>query len=327
MAYHCLVLLGLVVGRFMLISRISELRVISSVHGGLCPRSRLLCSQLPFRLGVFSFPPTASNWTVYLYGFVAVSSWCLVFFTNPGRITRWTTQKLEGLYPYDHFTFRAGRGACTTCITPRLARSKHCNLCVGCVTRFDHHCGWVGTCVGLYNTRYFLTFLLVHFMILFHAFAVGGEILVESVARLVDGGYVMTDTNEPILRFSLKVAFLVEPQVFFVTFAYLVTAVMVGAFLIYHLSLVWRNKTTNETFKWDSLRSACIEVKRERGAETLKELFEEDRQKNGVTVIPEFGSDDFPVNIYNRGVVANFAEVLFPHRFVRVRNMKNSKQI
>ena len=44
---------------------------------------------------------------------------------------------------------------CVTCQVARPLRSKHCQVCDRCVMRFDHHCAWLGTCVGSHNLRAF----------------------------------------------------------------------------------------------------------------------------------------------------------------------------
>ncbi|KAH8739223.1 hypothetical protein FG386_000699 [Cryptosporidium ryanae] len=49
---------------------------------------------------------------------------------------------------------------CYTCGIIRPPRSVHCNVCDGCVDKFDHHCPWVGTCIGSGNHKYFIAFLV-----------------------------------------------------------------------------------------------------------------------------------------------------------------------
>ena len=49
---------------------------------------------------------------------------------------------------------------CPYCLVKKKYRSLHCLICRKCVDEFDHHCFWVGNCIGKNNYTLFFVFLV-----------------------------------------------------------------------------------------------------------------------------------------------------------------------
>ena len=69
---------------------------------------------------------------------------------------------------------------CYTCFHFRPPRTSHCAECDNCVEKFDHHCLWMGTCVGKRNYKYFyLVLSLTTILSLIQIFSCIGFIVVK----------------------------------------------------------------------------------------------------------------------------------------------------
>jgi palmitoyltransferase ZDHHC9/14/18 len=77
---------------------------------------------------------------------------------------------------------------CDTCKIIKPLRSTHCGDCDNCVEKFDHHCPWLGNCVGKRNYRFFFSFifllnLLTIYLIVFSIVQI--SVFVQSQTALV----------------------------------------------------------------------------------------------------------------------------------------------
>lgn len=65
-----------------------------------------------------------------------------------GNATSWTKLVMD-MYPPGSSSVRSW--TCTYCNVVQPPRAKHCHDCDRCVLQFDHHCVWLGTCIGQGN--------------------------------------------------------------------------------------------------------------------------------------------------------------------------------
>lgn len=126
---------------------------------------------------------------------------------------------------------------CEACGVYRAPRVTHCSACDCCMERFDHHCPWLGTCVGRRNYSIFLVFMFSLTISTLGMIGVG----IAHLALYTLDQYTNDSLNTAIqttLRDNIPVAILVGIGVLFMWF-------IVGLFA-YHCYLAANAMTTYE---------------------------------------------------------------------------------
>lgn len=125
---------------------------------------------------------------------------------------------------------RLGYRWCETCLIVRPPRASHCKDCDNCVLRMDHHCPFVGNCIGIRNYGYFASLLI--FVGLF-----GAGTIVDSCIYVFGGGW----------RWENDIALFILFCVLLLLVGFI--CILILGLSVFHAVLICRGRTTREVLR------------------------------------------------------------------------------
>lgn len=247
----------------------------------------------------------------------------------------------------------------------KLARSKYDRFTNRHVARFDHYCGWVHNTIGEENYRYFLIFLFTHVGMCIYGTVITWSLFVGEVQDkdLFNAIFFNGKTGHEVeADFWVVIHYMFMKHFELVVVLLLMGAMafVLTLFLSFHLYMAANGMTTNELFKWrevkkwhkkekcryeralkegkvksksDGASSDNLNVNGMHNLNTDVDVgcvgpikqdvkSEIDRNHHDV-IITDPGLP--PENIYNRGIVENFKEIIFPRSLRKDALMRHAR--
>ncbi|KAL1347204.1 hypothetical protein HN51_020695 [Arachis hypogaea] len=124
---------------------------------------------------------------------------------------------------------------CDTCMLYRPPRCSHCSVCDNCVERFDHHCPWVGQCIGLRNYRFYYMFVFSATLLCLYIHAFSWVYIIR-----------IKDSEE----ISIWKAMIKTPASIALIVYSFISVWFVGGLTVLHTYLISTNQSTYENFRY-----------------------------------------------------------------------------
>ncbi|XP_052206346.1 protein S-acyltransferase 11 isoform X2 [Diospyros lotus] len=151
---------------------------------------------------------------ILILSVATLSTFSLAAFRSAGAppIIPWGNYSVVGKGGLDNYTY------CQYCSKPKSPRAHHCSTCRMCILDMDHHCPFIGNCVGAANHRSFIAFLIsavigttyVSVMAAYTGLHIWPSVKYNSLdlVRRSSNGFAFSAVKEVVLAFLRSAVFL-----------------------------------------------------------------------------------------------------------------------